>query len=361
VYEEVDADAQNVRYLPAGTGAQLTNVQAKLRQTVSVKDFGAVGDGVADDTVAIQNAINYGIANGIEVIFFGEEYKITSTLNLTASATLRGQGLFKTKITYTGASSAILCTTWGGTISDLGVYVSNNTANGIEIGTSSRKCNLDNVYVSASAVVATHQGYGIYLNALTGFSGGLTINNSYIIQCFIGIGMQGVDTVNNTWTTVQGYNVWIIGRFTGVIPNSVGIYMSAATNGIGTAFYGGTIESYETGIVAENGSFGGVFEIDMEGNVSDYSYGSTFIGRVIPSTGNSYFNKTAQVSTFTGLAWTQNDLPIGGGPRYESYYPESHLIYDQTGNASSTSWYFNNTSVIQGGSLQAHANKFTIG
>lgn len=43
-----------IGYLPSGTGAVARTVQAKLRESVSVGDFGAVGNGVADDTAAIR-------------------------------------------------------------------------------------------------------------------------------------------------------------------------------------------------------------------------------------------------------------------------------------------------------------------
>jgi len=99
-------NANIVAYDPPFTGGVATNVEAKLAQYISVKDFGAVGDGVADDTAAVQAAINYaGNLNGLDVFFPAGNY-LCGVLTTRQNVTLRGvTGLQGggAKITCTGA------------------------------------------------------------------------------------------------------------------------------------------------------------------------------------------------------------------------------------------------------------------
>lgn len=93
INESIGAEA--VSYLPGGTGAVATTAQAKLRESVSVKDFGAVGDGITDDTAAIQNAIN---TSGFVFLPSGN-YRVTSTITLNSGTHLVGTGRSNTTIT----------------------------------------------------------------------------------------------------------------------------------------------------------------------------------------------------------------------------------------------------------------------
>ena len=68
-------------FLQAGSGAVVRTAQSKMRDVVSVKDFGAVGDGVADDTAAIQLAVNHCLANHLDLEIVGL-CRVTSSINI---------------------------------------------------------------------------------------------------------------------------------------------------------------------------------------------------------------------------------------------------------------------------------------
>jgi len=79
------------QFLPAGTGAVARTSLRKLRDVVSVKDFGAVGDGIADDTAAFVSAFAAG------TVYAPDGTYDVDSLNLTSAApSLFGSGTVKT-------------------------------------------------------------------------------------------------------------------------------------------------------------------------------------------------------------------------------------------------------------------------
>jgi hypothetical protein len=103
-----------VGYVPA-SGPPGRTVQAKLRDVVSVKDFGAVGDGTTDDTTALRAAIAYCESatswGGRALYLPGGRYKISGALTLSREfITIFGDGAWESRIYAVGLSTSALAT-----------------------------------------------------------------------------------------------------------------------------------------------------------------------------------------------------------------------------------------------------------
>jgi hypothetical protein len=103
----IGPNASGVIYDPAGTGAVATTVQAKLRESVSVKDFGAVGNGIVNDTAAIQAAITATVAGGT-LFFPAGDYIISSQLTVSKAITIRGSTQYQTAIIAAACSGFLI-------------------------------------------------------------------------------------------------------------------------------------------------------------------------------------------------------------------------------------------------------------
>lgn len=68
------------------TGAVARTVNDKLQEIISVKDFGATGDGSTDDHASIQAAINYATSVGAPLFIPPGQYRITAPLVVSSYA-----------------------------------------------------------------------------------------------------------------------------------------------------------------------------------------------------------------------------------------------------------------------------------
>ena len=121
--------SEQVTFTAAGSGATLRNLVDKVREVVSVKDFGAVGNGVADDTAAIQAAIAYAAtavagSTGATVYFPTGTYLISSTIAMPNRVGLRGDNNRGTTIKpHSSFASQYMFHASNGTISMFGSFI----------------------------------------------------------------------------------------------------------------------------------------------------------------------------------------------------------------------------------------------
>lgn len=206
-------DAQQVTYDPPFTGSVATNVEAKLAQTVSVKDFGAVGDGVTDDAAAIQAAEDWCASTGQSIYFPAGTYKCSTGIT-KKSVNWFGDGKYTSKLAYYGSSTFINATGTSPnrklfTISDMELNGTNAgaAAIGITFGWNQRSTPLQRVHIY------NFGHYGIHFNDenwIVDFydveietCGGQTTNSS---------GIYKTSTIDaGTWNAISFYNLTVEG------------------------------------------------------------------------------------------------------------------------------------------------------
>ena len=98
--------SQTATYTQGGTGSVSRTIQNRLQDAVSVKDFGATGDGTTDDTTAIQNAIN--AAGATKTLFFPSGTYICSDLTFATNISwLSNNALLKYKTGFVSTNNWI--------------------------------------------------------------------------------------------------------------------------------------------------------------------------------------------------------------------------------------------------------------
>lgn len=112
-----------ISHIASGTGAVATTVQAKLRETVSVADFGAVADATSpttgtDNSAAFQAAVDTGKSVYIPATPTGFGYRVAS-IAITKPIRIFGEGMGATLIWPTTGNSCFIVGTDDVEISDL--------------------------------------------------------------------------------------------------------------------------------------------------------------------------------------------------------------------------------------------------
>ncbi|MFJ4653836.1 glycosyl hydrolase family 28-related protein [Nocardia sp. NPDC088792] len=176
---------------------------------VSVKDFGATGDGATDDTTAINNAL----AASSAVYFPSGSYKVSSALTITTGALLWGNGI-NSEIQYTGTSTLFsLSSVQDITFTGLSIYLTAAGATAISMS-GCFLCQLDRVRIRGQhtdKTVSTYQGQiGLSLSSNTGNT---RIHTSHFANLGVGVKTSCIQNeITNSRFTNCYESVWGTGN-----------------------------------------------------------------------------------------------------------------------------------------------------
>jgi hypothetical protein len=341
--------SQTATYLQGSTGSVSRTIQTKLQESVSVKDFGATGDGSTDDTAAIQNAITACGASNQKILFFpAGVYLVSSTLNFNGvSAQGEGVNWQSNKATEirANASNILLSTLTNAKLSNIVINGNNLALWGLMVN--SVRCELDNVQV----IKCTE--YGCIMNASQNciFTNLNCRFNKY--NLVLANGARNCNFYNFTSsieTAPDGGNASVDSRNILFLidtsnPHSFGLTTSVTQEGNDRLnFFGGiseTFNSYSNFAIETKNNSG--FTGNTAGNIMFWGY-ELDSGKQILLTDSSFTGKFNFYNTFWG--WANNATAATSGTAgYVNFY---NGIYLNGGNTLTQQGITQNTNYYQG-------------
>lgn len=258
-------NAENVAYDPPFTGAVGTNVEAKLAQTVSVKDFGAVGDGVTDDKAAVKAALE----SGYVVDGGGLTYAIDGTCTPTSFVGLQNANFIQLAPTTANCATLNIVNISNFFVDnvtiDMGSTVvtsDNDSSNsGIYIGHDTDGSYVTNFKLTRVNVTGDGSGSRIQIRRSKRF----TVDNCYVYDCYAGY------TPDPTNDIVNGYLFHDCADF--IVSNSLLYGLYVRISGVYTTDYnrGFTFSECRDFNVVDCNSTSVSQCFDFSGGVSDTS------------------------------------------------------------------------------------------
>jgi hypothetical protein len=238
----------------------------------NVKTYGAVGDGVNDDTSAIQSAIDAAESVGGGTIFLPDgTYKITSTLTITSDDVGIQSNSGKSILAFTsalGAAPGILVQASGTSLiyrnrfSGFGITLVHNSSIGIKL-VNPNYFHIDQIGITGANSGALNAQTAIYLDGTTNWGGLGSITRSVTYYTKIGIYVGAVIAA----TQIQNN---LINGLTGAPTGSIGIHIVATTNS-GTYISGNDFEGWALAI-EDSGLYTQVIANRFEFNTADVTH-----------------------------------------------------------------------------------------
>lgn len=287
-------------------------IAEKFNESISVKDFGAVGDGVTDDTAAIQAALNY-LTGNQTLLFPGGRYSITA-----AGGVIDAQGLLLTNvddITILGYGATLfradaptnfnkkpLTVTNCDQFNLIGLSFDNNGS--LYFGGTS-------IYESSNVIVKDCRFYDSAPGAVTSDRGGLIIATSFVD------GSNNILVEGNTFDGLQTdfyvSNCRVIGNY---FKNCVNRALGIVSGGVG--------------LIRENYTItGNTFENPLDDCISigiDPSSNTSATIRNINITGNVYKSTVAAGGHFVSInAITASNI-------VKNIVISNNIMFDSIGN-----------------------------